>query len=32
MEVPAIADGVIKALKVKLGDAVSEGAVDRDRV
>ena len=27
MEVPAIADGVIKALKVKLGDAVSEGAV-----
>ncbi len=27
MEVPAIADGVIKALKVKLGDSVSEGAV-----
>ena len=27
MEVPAVADGVIKALKVKLGDAVSEGAV-----
>ena len=27
MEVPAIADGVIKALKVKLGDTVSEGAV-----
>ena len=27
MEVPAIADGVVKALKVKLGDAVSEGAV-----
>ena len=27
MEVPAIADGVITALKVKLGDAVSEGAV-----
>ena len=27
MEVPAIADGVIKALKVKLGDAVSEGAM-----
>ena len=27
MEVPAIADGVIKALKVKLGDVVSEGAV-----
>ena len=27
MEVPAVVDGVIKALKVKLGDAVSEGAV-----
>jgi dihydrolipoamide dehydrogenase len=27
MEVPAIADGVIKALKVKLGDTVSEGAL-----
>ena len=27
MEVPAIADGTIKALKVKLGDSVSEGAV-----
>jgi len=27
MEVPAIADGTIKALKVKLGDNVSEGAV-----
>ncbi|QIL19733.1 dihydrolipoyl dehydrogenase [Thermomonas sp. HDW16] len=27
MEVPAIADGVITALKVKLGDAVSEGAL-----
>ncbi len=27
MEVPAIADGVVKALKVKLGDTVSEGAV-----
>ena len=27
MEVPAIADGVVKALKVKLGDNVSEGAV-----
>ena len=27
MEVPAIAAGVIKALKVKLGDSVSEGAV-----
>ncbi|MBZ0087083.1 MAG: dihydrolipoyl dehydrogenase [Thermomonas sp.] len=27
MEVPAVADGVIKALKVKLGDAVSEGHV-----
>jgi dihydrolipoamide dehydrogenase len=27
MEVPAVADGVIKALKVKLGDNVSEGAV-----
>ena len=27
MEVPAIADGTIKALKVKLGDTVSEGAV-----
>ena len=27
MEVPAVADGVIKALKVKLGDHVSEGAV-----
>lgn len=27
MEVPAIADGVIKALKVKLGDSVSEGTV-----
>ena len=27
MEVPAVADGVIKALKVKLGDTVSEGAV-----
>jgi len=27
MEVPAIADGVVKALKVKLGDVVSEGAV-----
>ncbi len=27
MEVPAVADGVIKALKVKLGDSVSEGAV-----
>ena len=27
MEVPAIADGVVKALKVKLGDSVSEGAV-----
>ena len=27
MEVPAVADGVITALKVKLGDAVSEGAV-----
>jgi dihydrolipoamide dehydrogenase len=26
MEVPSIADGVVKALKVKLGDAVSEGA------
>ena len=27
MEVPAVADGVIKALKVKLGDTVSEGSV-----
>ena len=27
MEVPAVADGVINALKVKLGDNVSEGAV-----
>ena len=27
MEVPAAADGVIKALEVKLGDKVSEGAV-----
>ena len=27
MEVPAIADGVVKALKVKLGDVVSEGAL-----
>ncbi|HEY1069411.1 MAG TPA: dihydrolipoyl dehydrogenase [Thermomonas sp.] len=27
MEVPAAADGVIKALKVKLGDTVSEGSV-----
>ena len=27
MKVPAIADGTIKALKVKLGDTVSEGAV-----
>ena len=27
MEVPAVADGVIKVLKVKLGDSVSEGAV-----
>ena len=27
MEVPAVADGVITALKVKLGDAVSEGAL-----
>ena len=27
MEVPAIADGVVKALNVKLGDTVSEGAV-----
>ena len=27
MEVPAVADGVIKALKVKLGDSVSEGSV-----
>ena len=27
MEVPAVAEGVIKALKVKLGDTVSEGAV-----
>jgi len=27
MEVPAAADGVIKALKVKLGDKVGEGAV-----
>src|SRR5690348_3623570 len=27
MEVPAAADGVVKALKVKLGDKVSEGAV-----
>ena len=27
MEVPAVADGVVKALKVKLGDNVSEGAV-----
>ena len=27
MEVPAIADGVVKALKVKLGDKVSEGSV-----
>ena len=27
MEVPAVADGTIKALKVKLGDNVSEGAV-----
>ena len=27
MEVPAVADGVIKALKVALGDSVSEGAV-----
>ena len=27
MEVPAVAAGVIKALKVKLGDTVSEGAV-----
>lgn len=27
MEVPAIADGVVKALKVKLGDTVSEGSV-----
>jgi dihydrolipoamide dehydrogenase len=27
MEVPAVADGVVKALKVKLGDTVSEGSV-----
>ncbi len=27
MEVPAVADGVVKALKVKLGDTVSEGAL-----
>jgi dihydrolipoamide dehydrogenase len=27
MEVPAIADGVVKAIQVKLGDTVSEGAV-----
>ena len=27
MEVPAIADGVVKSLKVKLGDKVSEGSV-----
>ena len=27
MEVPAAADGVVKALKVKLGDTVSEGSV-----
>ena len=27
MEVPAAADGVVKALKVKLGDKVSEGSV-----
>jgi len=27
MEVPAVADGVVKAIKVKLGDTVSEGAV-----
>jgi dihydrolipoamide dehydrogenase len=27
MEVPAVADGVIKALKVKLGDTVTEGSV-----
>src|SRR5690606_10005332 len=27
MEVPAVADGTIKALKVKLGDTVSEGSV-----
>jgi len=27
MEVPAVADGVITALKVKLGDVVSEGAL-----
>jgi dihydrolipoamide dehydrogenase len=27
MEVPAIADGVVRALKVKLGDVVSEGAL-----
>ncbi len=27
MEVPAVADGVVKALKVKLGDNVSEGSV-----
>ena len=27
MEVPAVADGVVTALKVKLGDNVSEGAV-----
>ena len=27
MEVPAVADGVVKALNVKLGDTVSEGAV-----
>ena len=27
MEVPAVANGVVKALKVKLGDTVSEGSV-----
>ena len=27
MEVPAVAEGVVKALKVKLGDKVSEGSV-----
>ena len=27
MEVPAVVDGVVKALKVKLGDTVSEGSV-----
>ena len=32
MEVPAIADGVVKALKVKLGDVVSEGALTAERL